>query len=87
MRTHFNAPLDPALPTAARRPRPTFYRSMEEFEREELSPNRTSVWSLEDLYSDVPSVGEGSLIPNVFPPEPQEPEPERSQRELGLHWS
>ena len=31
---------------------PHFYRSMEEFEREELRPWRKAGWSLDDLYSE-----------------------------------
>lgn len=30
----------------------TFYRSIEEFEREEISPYKKAGWSLDDLYSE-----------------------------------
>ncbi|MEM9193568.1 MAG: hypothetical protein AAGF12_30620 [Myxococcota bacterium] len=35
-----------------RRRGPTYYRSMEEFEREELRPYKKAGWSLDDLYSE-----------------------------------
>lgn len=31
---------------------PKMYRSMEEFEREEISPHKKCGWSLDDLYQD-----------------------------------
>lgn len=31
---------------------PKFYRSIEEFEREEIAPHKKAGWSLDDLYSD-----------------------------------
>ena len=31
---------------------PAFYRSIEEFEREELRPWKKAGWSLDDLYSE-----------------------------------
>jgi hypothetical protein len=35
-----------------RRRGPTTYRSIEEFEREEISPYKKAGWSLDDLYSE-----------------------------------
>lgn len=36
----------------SRRRGPTFYRSFEEFEREEIHPYQKAGWSLDDLYAE-----------------------------------